>query len=220
MKTFSNHIRIVFMFVISVSLARVAYGQNNCVLKKDKDNIRVYSCESKSSAYNKIQAEFELDATIEEYLTIVQDVDSYKAWHYHVINARLLEWVSDSEMIYYTQVSAPWPVSNRDVIIHLKLNHNKSTNSLTVNMKSLNNYMPITKGFVRVAQSNAALTLTPIANSRLKVNYSIQVDPGGKLPPWVVDLVSSQGPYETFKNLKERISLLRKNSVSASLNIK
>jgi len=220
MKTLSHKLKSIFVFLLAISVYELTFAQPKCTLKKDKDNIKVYSCPAENSAFKTVRAEFELDATIDEYIAIALDVEGYKTWHYHVMSPRLLERVSDSEIIYYTQISAPWPISNRDVIMHLKLDHNLSSNTLTVTLKSLDNYLPIVKGFVRVAQSNTVLTLTPIANARLKVNYSIHADPGGKLPPWAVDLVSTQGPYETFKNLQERIKLLRKNSVLASLKLK
>ena len=42
-------------------------------------------------------------------------------------------------------------------------------------------------------------------DSKLKVNYVIHVDPGGQIPTWIANLFSTQGPYETFKNLKDRL---------------
>ena len=55
-----------------------------------------------------------------------------------------------------------------------------------------------------------------MGNSMLKADYFIQVDPGGQIPAWVVNLVSTQGPYETFKNLIERVESLKKQKATAS----
>jgi hypothetical protein len=78
-------------------------------------------------------------------------------------------------------------------------------------------YLPTTKNVVRVPASYSKMTLTPIGNSRLKVEYFIEVDPGGQMPAWVVNLVSTQAPYETFKNLMDRLESLKRNTTAASL---
>lgn len=218
MKIVSNMVNIICIITLVLTIPKLAYTQNNCVLKKDQDNIKVYSCKTVDSEFKAVRAEFELNATIDEYIAIVLDVDSYKDWHYRAINPRILDKVSETELIYYTQVSAPWPISNRDLILRLKLNMNMTTKALTVTLKSIPSYLPTVKDFVRVPESYSEMTLTRIENSKLKVEYFIQVDPGGQLPAWLVNLVSTQAPYETFKNLMDRLEKLKK-STSATSNI-
>lgn len=219
MKTLSKILSIIGFLIPLLAIQELASAQNKCELKKDKDNIKVYSCKTKDSKYKTVRAEFELNASIEEYVAVVTDVGNYKDWHYRTVNPRLLDKISDKELIYYTQVGAPWPVSNRDLILRLKLDQNMTTKALTVTLESIADYLPAVKDVVRVAASYSKMTLTPIENSKLKVEYFIKVDPGGKIPAWVVNLVSTQAPYETFKNLMDRLESLKKNSDSASLTV-
>ena len=207
------------MLVLSLAIPELSSAQNDCVLKKDKDNIKVYSCKTPDSEFKAVRAEFELNATIEDYMAIVLDVDRYKEWHYRVINPRLLHKTSDTELIYYTQISAPWPVSNRDLILRLNLDLNINTGVLTVTLESISDYLPAVDNVVRIPESFSRMTLTPIGNSKLKAEYFIQVDPGGSMPAWVVNMVSTQAPYETFKNLIDRVESLNKNTASASLKV-
>ncbi|MBD0377821.1 MAG: lipid-binding protein, partial [Flavisolibacter sp.] len=37
----------------------------------------------------------------------------------------------------------------------------------------------------------------------LNVDYTLQVNPGGQLPPWLVNMFADKGPYESFKKLAE-----------------
>ena len=216
MKTLSKILSIIGFLLPLLAIPELSLAQNDCVLKKDKDNIKVYSCEAADSKFKTVRAEFELSASIDEYIAVVSDVDNYKAWHYHTVNPRLLDRISETELIYYTQVSAPWPVSNRDLILRLKLDLNTTTKALTVTLESIADYLPEVKNVVRIPASYSKMTLTPIGNSKLKVEYFIKVDPGGQIPAWVVNLVSTQAPYETFKNLMDRLEKLKKNTVSAS----
>ena len=207
------------MLILLLASFVLVSAQNNCTLKKDKDNIKVYSCKTPGSEFKAVRAEFELNASIEDYMAIVLDVDRYKDWHYRAVNPRLLNTISDTELIYYTQISAPWPVSNRDLILRLKLDLNTETSVLTITLESISDYLPREDNVVRIPESYSKMTLTPMGNSKLKAEYFIQVDPGGQIPAWVVNMVSTQAPYETFKNLIERVEWRRKNTASASLII-
>lgn len=217
MKALSKITSIIGFLIPLLAIPELAMAQNDCVLKKDQDNIKVYSCKTKDSKFKTIYAKFELNASIDEYIAVVTDVDNYKEWHYRVVNPRLLDKVSNTELIYYTQISAPWPVSNRDLILRQKLALNTSTKALTVTLESIADYLPTVKNVVRVPASYSKITLTPIGNSKLKVEYFIEVDPGGQMPAWVVNLVSTQAPYETFKNLMDRLESLKRNTTSASV---
>jgi hypothetical protein len=37
------------------------------------------------------------------------------------------------------------------------------------------------------------------------VQYELRVDPAGSLPAWLVNMLSSKGPYESFLNLKTQL---------------
>lgn len=206
MKSISSKFYKICTISLLFALPLLAHAQNNCELKKNKDNIKVFSCKTVDSKFKAVRAEFSINASIDQYIAIVLDVDGYKDWHYRVVNPRILTKISEYELIYYTQLKAPWPVSNRDLILQLNIDKDVNTNVLTVTLNSLPDYLPEVEDVIRVPESYSRITLTPIDNSRTKVDYFIQVDPGGEIPPWLVNLFSTQAPYETFKNLKDKIA--------------
>jgi hypothetical protein len=203
---------VSFLFTLPLLL----HAQNNCELKKNKDNIKVFSCITADSKFKAVRAEFNINASIDQYIAIVLDVEGYKDWHYRVVNPRILTKINEYELIYYTQLKAPWPVSNRDLILQLNLEKDINTNVLTVTLNSLPDYLPEVEDVIRVPESYSRITLTPIDNSTTKVDYFIKVDPGGEIPPWLVNLFSTQAPYETFKNLKEKIARELNNKAGVS----
>ena len=48
--------------------------------------------------------------------------------------------------------------------------------------------------------------ITPIAKGRIKVEYTIRLDPGGDLPAWLFNLFVTKGPAESFENLKLQLN--------------
>jgi len=195
----------LLILVNLITSSILAQDLKDCSLKKESDGIKVYSCKTDKSAYKVVRATFTINSTIKEYLELVRDVDNYKNWHYKSSNARILEESNPNDIIYYTQIEAPWPVSNRDLILHLELLQDAATGSLTVLLNSMPEYLPEQEGLVRIPYSSSTMIMNPLDTNLIEVDYTILVDPGGSLPVWVVNLVSTQGPYETFKRLKDNL---------------
>ena len=75
-----------------------------------------------------------------------------------------------------------------------------ANNIFRVNTFSEPNFMAKNKGIVRVPYTKASWYVTE-AQKRLTIDYIFEVDPGGSLPPWMVNMFADKGPYETFQNL-------------------
>ena len=196
--------RLILLVILLQVFANIleGYAQENCDLKKDQDGIKVFTCKTDSSEFKTIRAQFKSYASIDNYLDLVRDINNYKNWHYKSIEPKLLKRVSDYEYVYYTQIEAPWPVQNRDMVLHLRLI--KKNEELSVFLESMPEYLPEDDEYVRVPYSKSIMHLVPDPDgSGINVEFTILADPGGSLPIWVVNLVSAQGPYETFKQMKE-----------------
>ena len=88
------------------------------------------------------------------------------------------------------------------------------TKDMIIDAVSIPDYLPPAKNVVRVPYSVARWKIKSIDPARLMVEYTIDIDLGGAVPPWLVNLVAHQAPYETFKALKESIEKYRGRSVS------
>jgi hypothetical protein len=207
MSKISNGLKASWIFIFFLFLPMAGKTQSNCVLKKDKNNIKIYSCPTKESTFNTIRAEFEINTTVEKYISLVLDIENYKNWRYHETNHKLLKRISDNEIIYYNQINAPFPVSDRDMVSHLTISQDPQTKIVTLTTVSMPTYIPPVDGIVRVPKSKSIMILTPISESRLKASCIINVDPGGQIPAWVANTFSTQGPYEAFKKVIEEMEV-------------
>ena len=212
--------RILLVLALMITILQIAVAQEECILKKNSDGIRVYSCKTSTEKLNIVRAEFELFASIDDYLELVRNIENYRNWHFRVIAPEELSRTDDNNIVYHTQIKAPWPVSDRDLVLKLNLRI-ENNGSLLVTLKSMPGYIPKNENFVRIPYSYSEMRLTPVADNHLKVSYWIKADPGGSLPNWVVNMVSTQGPYETFRKMKDLLestpdSLSSKNQSNTS----
>ena len=61
------------------------------------------------------------------------------------------------------------------------------------------------KDIVRIQESYSKWVITPLQNGQVKIEYELRVDPGGKVPVWLINMFATKGPFETFKKLREQV---------------
>ena len=192
---------IFFLFFSTTFL----FGQVDCELRKDQDSIKVYTCSKEESKFKSIKATFEVNATAPELAAMLMDIAGYKEWQYKTINPKILKWISKQELIYYVEIVAPWPVSNRDLIVHLKIDQDPLTKRMIFTANGLPDYIPVKEGITRVPMSKSTWIVVPISSNKMQVEYSMNIDPSGSVPAWMVNMVCAEGPFESFYTLKNKI---------------
>jgi len=192
-----------FALIILMLLFRNAVGQTECKLRKDQDSIKVFTCNTDTSKFKSIKAEFFVNTTLNKLELFLLDFPNYTTWQYNTVESRVIKKISDTEYIYYAKIEAPWPVMDRDMVVRFKIERNK--NHLIVSANSESRILPENKAYVRVPTSRSQWMVTEEQKNRLSVKYAIQIDPGGSVPAWLINWVSANAPYQSFKNLKKQI---------------
>lgn len=206
---------ILLLFLSTSAL----FGQVDCELRKDQDSIKVYSCHSDQSKYKSIKASFEINATAPQLAAMVLDIVGYNDWQYKTINAKILKWISKQELIYYVEVVAPWPVSNRDLVVHLKVEQDQLTKKMIFTANGIPDYIPRKEGITRVPMSKSTWIVETVSPNKLKVEYSMNIDPSGSVPAWMMNMVSAEGPFESFYTLKNKIKDRNYTSADSPFNL-
>src|ERR1700680_1977339 len=119
-----------------------AEAQDRWVLKKEKDSIKVYSRASSDSKINEIKIELTIKAKLSEIASFILDIDNYSKWSRHLKMSYVLKKVSDDELYFYAEVNSPWPASNRDLIVHLKIEQDPLTKIMTIKETGVPDFIP------------------------------------------------------------------------------
>jgi len=193
--------RELFFIWFYLSLAISGYAQE-WILKKEKNGISIYVRKNDAAPFDAIKVETEAAGTIEKLVSIVKDVAGHKKWAYGMRTASILRKVSENEIVFYKEIESPSPISDRDMVINLKVSENEDQNSIKIESVALPDYIPRKKNFVRVTMSHETWIVTKLTEQKIAIRYFLQVDPGGALSPFLVNLFSTKGPYESFEKLK------------------
>ena len=126
---------------------------------------------------------------------------SNKEWVYNTNTSYVLKKIGPYETISYTETNVPWPGSNRDVLLHMQLLPDSKSNTLKVIAKGMPDIIPHKKGIVRIPYFNSWWDVKYDGRNKLTIVYFLEMDPGGSVPAWLVNLFIAKGPYETFTGL-------------------
>jgi hypothetical protein len=182
-------------------------SQGNCKLKKDNDGIKVYTCEEVDSKFKSLRVETSFQqVTLDELKSLLLDAENYINWQYNMIESKKLQTINDHEIIVRSVIHAPWPVTNREMITHVNVAVQQGPGELTMIIKSIPYEHPVEKGLVRVPFSEATWQVKVEHDTQLTVQYFLRIDPGGSIPSWLVNMAMAEGPYSSFKNIKEQLS--------------
>lgn len=192
----------IILLPIFLSLSFYAtMAQGKWELKKNENGIEVYTRKAASGNLKELRVICELEATREQLISTLKDIDNYNIWVYSNKKSVILKTEEPDKIIYYTQCHMPWPLKDRDLIV--ELNINASPDILNVVVKGLPDYIPKNDSYVRVPYSLAVWKVTDGPDNKLKVDYTFSVDPGGSVPSWLVNATLPIGPYNSFMKLRE-----------------
>lgn len=192
------------IFSTAMLLCLFCKGQDDWKLKQNKDGIEIYTKPLENSHLKGIKVKCALPVTLSQLVTVIMDVNTAVEWVYSTKSSSLLKKTSPSELYYYSEVSLPWPINNRDFVAHLKVSQDPHSKVVTIDGPVIPNYIPEKKDIIRVRSSYGKWVLTPQKNN-VKIEYTLETDPGGSLPAWLVNLFVAKGPHETFVKLKQQL---------------
>lgn len=193
------------LWLIFTVLFTVTNAQDKWKLISNKDGIEVYTQNLHNSAYKAVRIVSTIDVSLNRMASFLMDVNNTQDWVYATKNCRILSKHSPTDLIYYAEVDLPWPISNRDFIIHILLEQDAKTKALSIKAENMPDVLPKNKGIVRIQRSYGKWHIVPIGKNQVKAEYILQVDPGGIVPAWLVNMFASRGPLESFQNLKREI---------------
>ena len=189
------------LFVLLLLMFYTGMAQGKWELKKNENGIEVYTRKAAIGNIKELRVLCELETTKAQLISTLQDIPKYSDWVYSNKKSVILKTDNPEKITYYTISHLPWPIKDRDLIV--ELNINQTPEVLNIVAKGLPDYLPIYEKFVRVPYSLAMWKVTQATETKLKVDYTFSVDPGGSIPSWLVNATLAIGPYNSFVKLRE-----------------
>ncbi|ENO1230388.1 START domain-containing protein [Vibrio alginolyticus] len=198
------HLRIGALTLATlISAGTDASANENWQFESDKNGITIYSREH-SDGLVEIRARMFTPTSYGAFLTLLEDSDNIPNWIDNASHSRVLNQISATENIVYTQFKAPWPAKNRDMVTYSKYWVDEL--GFTIEIKSApDSYLAEQNGYVRIRSVDATWELQKLTNDTTLVEYKAFADPGGLLPNWLIYKLSKESAWATFSNLRKEL---------------
>jgi hypothetical protein len=156
------------------------------------------------------RAEFKAIATLNCRLDIIavilKDFQNYPQWMPDCIEVRQIEKIDDNNILLYYLHHAPWPVRNRDAVLHVTSRLDTSAQALYITSRTVtDNRFPPADNPVRMAKMEADWAICFIDEKHTRVSYQLFSDPGGYIPASQANRFAANLPYETLRGLQRMI---------------
>jgi hypothetical protein len=193
----------IFFLLLGLFLSVPVFSQGDWTLVNNEKWIQIYKSGMSNSNYKRIKVECTIDGTLDKLVKVLNDVSNHKNWIYNTKQSYIVKRISANEYYYYTETTLPWPMQNRDAVVHIKFQRDAANETLNIAAAGEPDYLPEVSGKVRVPRSANSWKVTVPAPNKLHIVYIFEAEPGGGLPPWLVNTFVNKGPYESFRKLSE-----------------
>jgi len=186
--------------VLVLSLAAPVFAERSVVL--EENGITVEEEETPGRALPIFTGTTIMAAPPKQVAAWILATHTHTDWMHSCEEARRLRREGDVAIVY-NRIDSPWPVSDRDVVLRSTGAELESGRIRFEFRSTTEENVPVVRGVVRMPRLVGSYDLRPVEGGT-RVVYTVDSDPGGRLPAWLVRRASKNLPYHTLENLRER----------------
>ncbi|HWQ25410.1 MAG TPA: START domain-containing protein [Chlorobaculum sp.] len=181
-------------------------NSTTCTIRFRNDWLKIFTCPVPSSSFLSFVGVATIDAPQHSVLSLLYDIDSATEWVWKTKEMRLLQELTENDgRVVYQLVSAPWPVSDREIISRSTAYIDPETSEAFIKIECLPDFLPENDRYVRVRQLEGAWNILPLSDNQCRVVFRLHIEPGGEIPSWLANIAVIDTPYHTLNNLKEMV---------------
>ena len=132
-------------------------------LSLEKDDIAIYTREVESSKFHEFLAEAKMSGSIEEFRSVILDIENYPDWMPDCKSVKIIDHPSQDNLTYHMKLKVPFPFSNRDVIQQLKLKQSQGV--LEIDIVNRPKKLKESKKHIRMLQARGKWIVNEIEGS-------------------------------------------------------
>jgi len=194
-----------FIVAMLVLMLQVAGAENPWTLSKQENGIAVYVRDIQGSSLQSFKGVMTIPARLTTLVAVLDDTKIYPQLFHNCKSAKLLKKIGDDQAFNYFVTSMPWPVENRDSVVHSVLKQDKNTKKVTISIGSKSEMVAIRPNMTRIKKMSGYWSFEPSKDGKVKITYELGADPGGELPTWLVNALVVDIPFNTLSNLRKLV---------------
>ncbi len=196
--------KILFLILFFINFSPEPEWQ----FQKKKDGIEIFTRSIEGSLFDEFKGITTIEkSSLKAVLAIILDVKNFTKLYPDCMNPKVLKQEGEYYDIHYIQTKGPFAIKDRDSVFEQKTEIDKNEKYARVTLKPLPGYIAENNDMVRVREGSGFWELSEDEKGNVKVVYQYHGEPGGDIPAWLVNSFVETHPYQTLKNLKNRLKM-------------
>jgi len=200
--------KTIFVGFFALIFINFAYAQeSDWQLKRETKQLKVYTRNIAETGIKELKITTQFEASLNSIIALINDVPANTDWVYSSKVAKITERITPDDMYYYSVSDFPWPLQDRDLIVHSIIEQNPDNKVVTSTSYSAKEKYPLQKGIVRVTLFDSKWIFTPLPGGKVDIEYTVKTDPGGNIPVFLTNMFIDKGPIATIKKMRDMLQL-------------
>ncbi|MFL1467299.1 START domain-containing protein [Marinobacter sp. DUT-3] len=173
-------------------------------LRKESDNIKVYTIDQDDSSFQAFKAEALMDTSMENLMAVMVNPESCVEWVHNCTKSHAFGDGNFLDRYAYSVNDMPWPVTDRDYVLRIRTHGEQSTGEVEMDLNAVPDRREEVDGLVRVDRSDTRYRFIP-EGDKTRMVWIQHTEPNGSIPGWLVNTLLVDIPVRSMEQL-ERVT--------------
>lgn len=173
-------------------------------LRKETDNIRVFTTDQPGSSFKAFKAEAILDVPIENLMAVMVNPHSCVEWVHNCSESYAFGDGTFDDRYAYSVNDMPWPVTDRDYVIRIRTRGHQDSGEIVMDLNAIPDQRADESDYVRVDKSDTLYRFIP-QGDQTRMIWVQHTEPNGSIPGWLVNTLLVDIPIRSMEQL-ERVA--------------
>lgn len=175
-------------------------GSNQWELVQDKNGVKVYSLKTPGSELLQIKGVVQVHSTLGGLVKFMQDPNVCA--DYGCYESYTVERVDDQLQYVTFRMDFPRPFQTREFVVRTQVHQDAHTKEVLLEYAAAPDKMPANACCFRVTDMNNTFRFTPRGNGQVDVEYVMNMNEGGFIPPPLLNRVRPKVSYRVLRVLQ------------------
>ena len=193
-----------------VAPARASAQEADWQLRKEQGGIRVFTREQQGSNFAAVRAEMILeDVRVSSLVALIDDPSACALLEARCAESYTVERVSATEQFVYRHNDMPFPIKDRDVVMHFVWTQDPVTRVVMLDNRNIDGVLPENPRRIRLPSAISGWRFEPLGDGRVLASSEVHLEPGANLPAWLLNSLLVDAPFNTMEAVAAAVRLPR-----------
>lgn len=199
--------------VILMALFVLQLHAENWKLVKQKDGIDVYTKKVEGSDFLAFKSVIYIEGSVDAVVALLYDIPATSEWINDCNLGMTIAEKSFNENYIFQTFDMPFPVSNRQLILHSRLRYraygaeldSEDANGFCKNREDRRCLYVKSFDYINISKSKGHYEIRRLSENKTKIIWTLQSEPGGSIPQWLANVLVVDIPFYSLSKLREMV---------------